>query len=159
MVARTRKTNSVARSMHAGEPSVRAPDDRASASTSRCHAESASSSRGTRVSELQGMLANLTDMVTGLTAQQVVILKQTQPVCAVLPLSPVAAAPVPLPPTAPAPAPLPPVAAAPDLPPPVAVIPTPLPPVAGAPAPAPPVATLSIQTSGSSRPPRRPHRL
>ncbi|PKA59760.1 hypothetical protein AXF42_Ash011884 [Apostasia shenzhenica] len=52
-----------------GEPSVRAPDDRASASTSRRRAESAFSSRGTRVSELQGMLANLTDMVTGLTVQ------------------------------------------------------------------------------------------
>ncbi|PKA58080.1 hypothetical protein AXF42_Ash019306 [Apostasia shenzhenica] len=70
MLARTRKTNSAARSVHAGEPSVRAPNDRASASTSRRHAESASSSRGTRVSELQGMLANLTDLVTGLTAQQ-----------------------------------------------------------------------------------------
>ncbi|PKA65535.1 hypothetical protein AXF42_Ash005869 [Apostasia shenzhenica] len=67
MVSRTRKTNSVARSLHAGEPSVRAPDDGASTSTSRHRAGSASSSRGTRVSELQGMLANLTDMVTGLT--------------------------------------------------------------------------------------------
>ncbi|PKA54762.1 hypothetical protein AXF42_Ash000597 [Apostasia shenzhenica] len=69
MVARTRRTNSVARSAHAGEPSVRAPDDRASALTSRHGAESASSSRGTRLSELQGMLTNLTDLVTGLTAQ------------------------------------------------------------------------------------------
>ncbi|PKA60974.1 hypothetical protein AXF42_Ash019963 [Apostasia shenzhenica] len=75
MVARTRRSNSAARSTHAGEPSVRAPDDRVSASTSRRHAESASSSRGTRVSELQGMLTNLTDLVTGLTAQQVVILR------------------------------------------------------------------------------------
>ncbi|PKA53005.1 hypothetical protein AXF42_Ash001986 [Apostasia shenzhenica] len=32
MVARTRRTNSAACSTHAGEPSVRAPDDRASAS-------------------------------------------------------------------------------------------------------------------------------
>ncbi|PKA53801.1 hypothetical protein AXF42_Ash011280 [Apostasia shenzhenica] len=97
MVARTRRTNSAARSTHAGEPSVRAPDDRASTSTSRRHAESASSSRGTHVSELQEMLANLTDLVTGLTAQQAVILRQTQPVCVVLPLPPVAAAPAPLP--------------------------------------------------------------
>ncbi|PKA62844.1 hypothetical protein AXF42_Ash019427 [Apostasia shenzhenica] len=34
MVARTRRTNSASRSIHAGEPSVWAPDDRASASTS-----------------------------------------------------------------------------------------------------------------------------
>ncbi|PKA51140.1 hypothetical protein AXF42_Ash010580 [Apostasia shenzhenica] len=69
MVARMRRTNSVARSTHAGEPSIRAPRDEASASTSRRHAGSASSSRGTSVSELQGMMANLTDLVTGLTAQ------------------------------------------------------------------------------------------
>ncbi|PKA52019.1 hypothetical protein AXF42_Ash008248 [Apostasia shenzhenica] len=75
MVARTRKTNSAARSIHIGEPSVRASDDGASTSTSRRRAGSASSSKGTRVSELQGMLANLTDMVTGLTAQQAVILR------------------------------------------------------------------------------------
>ncbi|PKA48633.1 hypothetical protein AXF42_Ash021042 [Apostasia shenzhenica] len=75
MVARTRKINSAAHSTHAGEPSVRAPDDRASASTSRHYAESASSSRGTRVSELLGMLANLTDLVTRLTAQQAIILR------------------------------------------------------------------------------------
>ncbi|PKA55856.1 hypothetical protein AXF42_Ash018763 [Apostasia shenzhenica] len=74
-VARTRKTNSAARSLLAGEPSVRAPDDGASTSTSRRRAGSASSSRGTRVSELQGMLTNLTDLVTGLTAQQAVILR------------------------------------------------------------------------------------
>ncbi|PKA48216.1 hypothetical protein AXF42_Ash021743 [Apostasia shenzhenica] len=54
MVARMRKTNSAARSLHAGEPSVRAPDDGASTSTSRHRVESASLSRGTRVSELQG---------------------------------------------------------------------------------------------------------
>ncbi|PKA60344.1 Fasciclin-like arabinogalactan protein 7 [Apostasia shenzhenica] len=149
MVTRTRKTNSAARSLHAGEPSVRAPDDRASASTSRHRAESASSSRGTRVSELQGMLANLTDMVTGLTAQQAMILRQTQLVCAVLPPTPVAAVPVP---------PLP-VAAIPELIPPVAAAPTPPPPVAGILAPAPPVAPLSIQSSGSSIPPERPIRF
>ncbi|PKA48980.1 hypothetical protein AXF42_Ash019518 [Apostasia shenzhenica] len=45
MVARTRRTNSAARSTHAGEPSVRAPDDRVLASTSRRHAKSAFSSR------------------------------------------------------------------------------------------------------------------
>ncbi|PKA50978.1 hypothetical protein AXF42_Ash007634 [Apostasia shenzhenica] len=149
MVARMRKTNSAARSLHAGEPSVRAPDDRASASTSWSHAESASSSRGTRVSELQGMLANLTDMVTGLTAQQTVILSQTQPVCAVLPLPPVAAVPVPLPSVVAVPVPLPPVAAA----------QAPPPPVAGIFAPAPLAAPLSIQSSGSSGPPERPVRF
>ncbi|PKA48307.1 hypothetical protein AXF42_Ash021212 [Apostasia shenzhenica] len=68
------------------------------------------------------MLANLTDLVTGLTAQQAVILRQTQPVC------------------------------------PMAAVPAPPPPVAGAPAPAPPAAEISAQTSGSSRPPRRPFR-
>ncbi|PKA55774.1 hypothetical protein AXF42_Ash012066 [Apostasia shenzhenica] len=159
MVARTRKTNSAARSLHAGEPSVRVPDDRASVSTSRRHAKSASSSRGTRVSELQGMLANLTDMVTSLTAQQAVILRQTQPVCAVLPLPPVAAAPIPLPPVAAVPIPLPPVAAVHVPPPPVAAAPAPPPPAARILAPAPLVAPPSIQSSGSSRPPRRPFRF
>ncbi|PKA58155.1 hypothetical protein AXF42_Ash012878 [Apostasia shenzhenica] len=60
------------------------------------------------------MLANLTDLVTSLTTQQAMILRQTQPVCATLlpppplppataasdPLSQVAAAPVPFPPVA-----------------------------------------------------------
>ncbi|PKA59431.1 hypothetical protein AXF42_Ash019585 [Apostasia shenzhenica] len=137
MVARTRKTNSAARSAHAGEPSVRAPDDGASTSTSRRRAGSASSSRGTRVSELQEMLANLTDMVTGLTAQQAVILRQTQPVCAVLSLPPVAA--VPPPPVAAVP--LPPVVAAPALP--TEAVPVPLPPVAAASAPFPSIARFS----------------
>ncbi|PKA46319.1 hypothetical protein AXF42_Ash021631 [Apostasia shenzhenica] len=159
MVARTRKTNSAARSMHAGEPFVRAPDDRDSASTSRRHAESASSSRGTRVSELQGMLANLTDLITGLTAQQAVILRETQPVCAVLPLPPVAAASAPRPPAAAALAPLPPIAEAPELLPPVAAAPVPPLPADEAPAPALLVAAPSIQTSGSSQPPKRPFRL
>ncbi|PKA45804.1 hypothetical protein AXF42_Ash018355 [Apostasia shenzhenica] len=159
MVARTRRTNSAARSVHAGEPSVRAPDDRASASTSRRQAESASSSRGTRVSELQGMLANLTDLVTDLTAQQAVILRQTQPVCAVLPHPPVAAVPAPPLPVAAAPAPPPPVAVAPEFFPLVAAVPAPPPPVAGAPAPAPLAAAISAQTSVSSRPPRHPFRL
>ncbi|PKA67280.1 hypothetical protein AXF42_Ash004773 [Apostasia shenzhenica] len=140
MVARTRRTNFAARSTHTGEPSVRAPDDRASASTSRRHAESASSSRGTCVSELQGMLANFTDLVTGLTSQQVVILRQIQPVCAILPLSSVVAAPAPLPPVAAVPAPLPPVAAVPAPLPPVAAAPALLPPVAVARKPLPPVA-------------------
>ncbi|PKA56309.1 hypothetical protein AXF42_Ash011239 [Apostasia shenzhenica] len=158
MVARTRKTNSAARSVHTGEPSVRAPDDRALASTSRRHAESASFSRGTRVPKLQGMLVNLTDLVTCLTSQQTVILKQTQPVCAVLPLPLVAAIPVPLPPAAAAPAPPLPVAAAPELLLPVAAIPAPAPP-ASVPAPAPPVAVPSVQSSGYSRPPRHPFRL
>ncbi|PKA55287.1 hypothetical protein AXF42_Ash003924 [Apostasia shenzhenica] len=126
MVARMRKTNSAAHGVHAEEPSVRAPDDRASALTSRRHAESASSSRGTRVSELQGMLANLTDLVTGLTAQQAVILKQTQPVCAVLPLPPVATAPVPLPPVTAVPVPSPAVAAAPEVLPPPSLTGSPL---------------------------------
>ncbi|PKA59788.1 hypothetical protein AXF42_Ash011912 [Apostasia shenzhenica] len=157
MVARTRRTNSATRSVHAGEPSVRGPDDRASASTSRRHAESASSSRGTRVSELQGMLANLTDLVTGLTAQQVVILRQTQPVCAILPHPPVLAVPT-LPPVAAAPAPPPPVAVAPELFP-VATVPAPPPPIAEALAPAPPAAAPSVQTSSSSRTPRRHLRL
>ncbi|PKA57430.1 hypothetical protein AXF42_Ash013618 [Apostasia shenzhenica] len=159
MVARTSKINSTVHSLHAGEPSIRAPDDRTSASTSRCHVKSASSSRGTRVSELQGMLANLTNLVTGLTAQQAVILRQTQPICAVLPLPPVATVPVPLPPAAAAPAPPLPVTADPKLLPPVAAIPAPPPPAAGAPAPAPPVTVPSIQSSGSSRPLRRPFRL
>ncbi|PKA57087.1 hypothetical protein AXF42_Ash002391 [Apostasia shenzhenica] len=159
MVARTRKTNSAARSLHAGEPSVRAPDDRASASTSRRRAKSTSSSRGTCVSELQGMLANLTDMVTGLTAQQAVILRQTQPVCAVLPLPPVAAVPVPLPPVAAVPVPPPPVAAVLKLILPVAMALAPPPLVAGILALAPLVAPLSIQSSGSSRPPGRPVRF
>ncbi|PKA50456.1 hypothetical protein AXF42_Ash020776 [Apostasia shenzhenica] len=78
-------------------------------------------------------------MVTGLTAQQVVILRQTHPVCAVLPP--------------------PPVAVAPELLPSVAAIPVPLPPATGVPAPAPPVAAPSIQSSSSSRPPRHPFRL
>ncbi|PKA62586.1 hypothetical protein AXF42_Ash012172 [Apostasia shenzhenica] len=123
-------------STHAGEPSVRAPGDEASASTSRRRAGSASSSRGTRVSELQGMLANLTDLVTGFTAQQVVILMQTQPVCAVV---------------------LPLVAAAPALtaPPVATALAPPLSLVAAAP-PFPPAAAPSIQSSGSSQPPRRP---
>ncbi|PKA65467.1 hypothetical protein AXF42_Ash005801 [Apostasia shenzhenica] len=47
MVARTRRTNSAARSVHAGEPSVRAPGDEASASTSWHRAGSTSSSRDT----------------------------------------------------------------------------------------------------------------
>ncbi|PKA57261.1 hypothetical protein AXF42_Ash002565 [Apostasia shenzhenica] len=128
MVARTRKTNSAAHSVHVGKPSARAPDDGASTSTSRRRAGSASSSRGTRVSELQGMLANLTDMVTGLTAQQAVILRQTQLVCAVLPL----------------PAPCPPVPAVPA-PPPVAAIPEMIPAPAAAPAP-----VLPIPAVGSS---------
>ncbi|PKA47123.1 hypothetical protein AXF42_Ash021776 [Apostasia shenzhenica] len=113
MVARMRKTNSAAHSIHAGEPSVRAPDDGASTSTSRRHAGSTSSSKGTRVSELQGMLANLTDMVTGLTAQQVVILRQTQPVFTVLPRPPIPAVPAPPPPVAAIPEVIPPPAAAP----------------------------------------------
>ncbi|PKA60631.1 hypothetical protein AXF42_Ash006264 [Apostasia shenzhenica] len=152
MVARTRKTNSVARSVHVGEPSVRAPDDGASTSTSRRRVGSASSSRDTRVSELQGMLANLIDMVTGLTAQQAVILRQTQPVFAVLPPPPVPAVPA---------AP-PPVAAIPEVaPPPAAVLAPllPIPAVAEALAPAPQAAPLSIQSSGSSRPPIRPFRF
>ncbi|PKA52632.1 hypothetical protein AXF42_Ash001613 [Apostasia shenzhenica] len=149
MVARTHKTNSAVRSLHAGEPSVRAPDDGASTLTSRRRAGSASSSRGTRVSELQGMLANLTDMVNSLTAQQAVILRQTQPVYAVLPLPTAAAVPVSPPPVAAVPEPIPPVAAA----------PAPPPPVARTLAPAPLVAPPSIQSSGSSRPPRRPIRF
>ncbi|PKA54989.1 hypothetical protein AXF42_Ash003626 [Apostasia shenzhenica] len=64
------------------------------------------------------------------------------------PPPPVAATLVPPPPVAVAPTPLPPVAAAP--------VP---PPVAGAPVPAPLAAAPSIQTSGSSRPPRRPYSL
>ncbi|PKA46067.1 hypothetical protein AXF42_Ash020881 [Apostasia shenzhenica] len=92
------------------------------------------------------MLANLTDIVTGLTAQQAVILRQTQPVCAVLSLLPAAVVPVHLRPVAAVPAPPPPVAAA----------PAPLPPIAEVPAPAPLVAPPSIQSSGSSRPPRHP---
>ncbi|PKA53759.1 hypothetical protein AXF42_Ash020680 [Apostasia shenzhenica] len=82
------------------------------------------------------MLANLTDMVTGLTAQQAVILRQTQPVCAVLPLPPVAA--VPPPPVAAVP--LPPVVAAPALP--TEAVPAPLPPVAVASAPFPSIAAV-----------------
>ncbi|PKA55125.1 hypothetical protein AXF42_Ash003762 [Apostasia shenzhenica] len=57
------------------------------------------------------MLANLTDLVTGLTAQQAVILMQTQPVCVVLPLPQVTAALAPISSVAAVPAPLPPVAA------------------------------------------------
>ncbi|PKA58928.1 hypothetical protein AXF42_Ash001021 [Apostasia shenzhenica] len=98
------------------------------------------------------MLANLTNMVTGLTAQQAVILRQTQPVCAVLPLPPAAAPLVPLPPIAAVPVPPPPVAAVQELIPPVAAASAPPPPVAGTLAPAPLVAPLSIQSSGSSRP-------
>ncbi|PKA59527.1 hypothetical protein AXF42_Ash016551 [Apostasia shenzhenica] len=105
------------------------------------------------------MLANLTDMVTGLTAQQAVILRQTQPVCAVLPLPPVAAIPVPLPPVAAVLVPPPPVAEVPELILPVAAAPAPPPPVARTLAPAPLVAPTSIQSSGSSRPPRRPFRF
>ncbi|PKA54019.1 hypothetical protein AXF42_Ash016184 [Apostasia shenzhenica] len=105
------------------------------------------------------MLANLTDMVTGLTAQQAVILRQAQLVCAVLPLPPVAAVPVPLPPAAAVPVPPPPVAAVPELIPPVAVAPAPPPPVAGTRALAPLVAPPFIQSSGSSRPPRCPIRF
>ncbi|PKA50447.1 hypothetical protein AXF42_Ash021066 [Apostasia shenzhenica] len=156
MVARTRKTNSAARSVHVGEPSVRAPDDRASTSTSRRRAGSASSSRGTHVSELQGMLANLTDMVTGLTAQQAVILRQTQPVCAVLP------PPLPCPPVPAAPAPPPPVASILEVIPAPAAAPAPplsIPAVAEAPVPIPQAAPLSIQASGSSRLPLRPFRF
>ncbi|PKA57532.1 hypothetical protein AXF42_Ash020076 [Apostasia shenzhenica] len=140
-VARTRRTNSAVRSAQVGESSVKAPGDEASASTSRHHPESISSSRGTRISELQGMLANLTDLVTGLTTQHRVILRQTQPVCAVVlppapplpvaaardPLSPVAAAPAPLPPIAAVFAPLQPVAADPEPLPPAAAVPVPLP--------------------------------
>ncbi|PKA64810.1 hypothetical protein AXF42_Ash016841 [Apostasia shenzhenica] len=162
MVARTRKTNSAARSIQVGEPSVRAPDDGASTSTSRRRAGSASSSGGTRVSELQGMLANLTDMVTGLTAQQAIILRQTQPVCAVLPLPPVTAVPIPCPPVSAVPAPPPPVAAIPEMLPPPAAAPAPplpIPEVAEAPVPVPQAAPLSIQSSGSSRPPLRPFRF
>ncbi|PKA50798.1 hypothetical protein AXF42_Ash017677 [Apostasia shenzhenica] len=69
------------------------------------------------------MLTNLTDMVTSLTAQQAMILRQTQPVCA------------------------------------AAAVPVPLPPAAAVPVPLPPVAPPSIQSSGSSRPPRRPFRF
>ncbi|PKA62596.1 hypothetical protein AXF42_Ash012182 [Apostasia shenzhenica] len=162
MMARTRKTNSAARSVHAGEPSVRAPDDGASTSTSRRRAGSVSSSRGTRVSELQRMLANLTDMVTGLTAQQAVILRQTQSVCVVLPLPPVAAAPVLRPPVAEDPAPPPPIAAIPEviLSPAAAPAPLlPIPAVAEALAPVPQAAPLFIQSSGSFRPPIRPFRF
>ncbi|PKA49064.1 hypothetical protein AXF42_Ash010748 [Apostasia shenzhenica] len=65
------------------------------------------------------MLANLTNLVTGLTAQKAVILRQTQAACvAVLPLLSVAA--VPLLPVAVASTPFPPIAAAPRLSPPVA---------------------------------------
>ncbi|PKA48261.1 hypothetical protein AXF42_Ash021791 [Apostasia shenzhenica] len=159
MVARTRRTNFAARSIHAGEPSVWESEDRVSASTSRRHAESASSSRGTRVSELQRMLTNLTNLVTGLIAQQAVILRQTQPVCAVLPLPPIAAVPAPLPWVVAAPAPLPSVVAAREPLPQVAAAPVPPPPVTEAPALALPATTLSIQTPGSSQPPRRPFRL
>ncbi|PKA62618.1 hypothetical protein AXF42_Ash012205 [Apostasia shenzhenica] len=162
MVARTCKTNSAARSIHIGEPSVRAPNDGASTSTSRRRVGSASSSRCTRVSELQGMLANLTDMVTGLTAQQAVILRQTQPVCAVLPLPQMAAVPIPCPPVLAVPAPPLPVAAIPEvILPPVAAPapPPPIPAVAEAPVPLPQAAPLSIRSSGSSRPPIRPFRF
>ncbi|PKA62168.1 hypothetical protein AXF42_Ash015052 [Apostasia shenzhenica] len=142
MVARTRRTNSVAHSMHAGEPFVRAPGDEASASTSRHHAGSTFSSKGTRVSELQEMLANLTDLVTDLTAQQAVILRQTQQVCtAVLPPLPVAAARELLLPVAASPAPPLPVAVAPVLPPHVVEVPAPLP----------PITVHSVQSSGSSQ--------
>ncbi|PKA52642.1 hypothetical protein AXF42_Ash001623 [Apostasia shenzhenica] len=104
------------------------------------------------------MLANLTDLVIGLIAQAV-ILRQTQPVCTVLPFPPVAAAPAPIPPVTAVPAPLPPVATAPELLPPVAATPVPPLPAAEALAQALPVAAPSIQTSGSSQPPRRPFRL
>ncbi|PKA55923.1 hypothetical protein AXF42_Ash014595 [Apostasia shenzhenica] len=162
MVARMRKTNSAARSIHVGEPCVRASDDEASTSTFRRRARSASSSRGTRVSKLQGMLANLTDMVIGLTAQQAVILRQTQPICAVLPLPPVAAVLVPRPSVPAAPVPPPPVAAIPEvIPLPQAALAPllPIPAVAEIPAPAPQAAPLSLQSSGSSRPPIRPFRF
>ncbi|PKA57535.1 hypothetical protein AXF42_Ash020079 [Apostasia shenzhenica] len=98
------------------------------------------------------MLANLTDMVTGLTAQQAVILRQTQPVCAVLPRPLVAEVPTPPPPVAAIPEiiPAPAAAPAPFLP---------IPAVAEVPAPAPQAAPLSIQSSGSSRPPIRPNRF
>ncbi|PKA63599.1 hypothetical protein AXF42_Ash005494 [Apostasia shenzhenica] len=76
------------------------------------------------------MLANLTDLVTGLTTQQVVILMQTQPVCVAI-LQP---------------APLPPIAATLKPPSPAAV-------VSGSP---PPVAAPSAQSSSSSQPPRHP---
>ncbi|PKA53384.1 hypothetical protein AXF42_Ash012326 [Apostasia shenzhenica] len=50
------------------------------------------------------MLTNLTDLVTSLTTQQAMILRQTQPVCAAIlppaPLPPIAADPIPLPPIA-----------------------------------------------------------
>ncbi|PKA62944.1 hypothetical protein AXF42_Ash007740 [Apostasia shenzhenica] len=105
------------------------------------------------------MLADLTDMVIGLTAQQAVILRQTQPVCAVLLLPPAAVAPVPLPPVAAVPVPPPPVVAVPQLISPVAAASAPPPPAAGILAPAPLVAPPSIQSSGSSRPPRRPFRF
>ncbi|PKA58148.1 hypothetical protein AXF42_Ash012871 [Apostasia shenzhenica] len=108
------------------------------------------------------MLANLTGMVTGLTAQQAVILRQTQPICAVLFLPPVVAVPVPRPPVPAVPAPPPPVAAIPKVIPPPAAAPAPLlpiPAVVEVLAPAPQAAPLSVQSSGSSRPPIRPFRF
>ncbi|PKA60578.1 hypothetical protein AXF42_Ash019471 [Apostasia shenzhenica] len=114
MVARIRRTNSAARSAQTGEPSVRAPGNGASASTSRHRTKSASSSKGTHASEIQEMLANLTNLVTGLTAQQAMILRQTQPVCAaMLPPSPGMVAPATLPPAVAALVPPPAVAEAP----------------------------------------------
>ncbi|PKA52051.1 hypothetical protein AXF42_Ash013988 [Apostasia shenzhenica] len=121
MVARTCRINSVAYSAQAGEPSVRAPGDGVSASTSRHCTESAS---------------NLTDLVTSLTAQQAVILMQTQLVCAAM---------LPPPLDMEAPATLPPVAEA----------PIPPPQVAEALAPLPSVAAPSAQSSASSQLPRR----
>ncbi|PKA57441.1 Zinc finger protein 3 [Apostasia shenzhenica] len=122
------------------------------------------------MSGLRGMLANLTDLVTGLATQQAAILKQTQPVCAaavlLAPLAPVAAPPAPLSPVTTAFAPVllnavaPPLAlsvsAAPALFPPAATAPTLVPPTAVAP---PPFGTPSAQSQsfGSSQPPR--HRL
>ncbi|PKA54969.1 hypothetical protein AXF42_Ash003605 [Apostasia shenzhenica] len=110
MVARIRRTNFAAHSAHADEPSIRAPGDGASASTSRRRIESASSSRGTCTFKI-----HLTDLVTGLTAQQAVILRQTQSVCATIlppaPLPPIAAVHDPLPPVAVAPTPFSPIAA------------------------------------------------
>ncbi|PKA47669.1 hypothetical protein AXF42_Ash014446 [Apostasia shenzhenica] len=90
MVAKTRRTNSAARSMHAGEPSVRASGDEASASTSR-HRVGSTPSSSLRVTGDVGELLPLLSV-------------------AVAPLLPVAAALAP--PTEAVPASLPPVAAA-----------------------------------------------
>ncbi|PKA52742.1 hypothetical protein AXF42_Ash001723 [Apostasia shenzhenica] len=145
MVARTRGTNSAVHSTQTGEPSVKAPGDETSASTSRRHPGSTSSFRGTRISELQGMLANLTDLVTGLTTQQAVFFRQTQLVCSAVlsptPLSSVTAVCDPLPR----------VATVRDALPRVAPVPEPLPLTAAVPVPL-PAGDPSVQSSSSSQP-------